>query len=130
MDGRREDAREFRVRLEKMIDRAMRTTQTDYKMASGCERFGDFARAKRLFDKVLARGPKEAYLAYGAHYHLGSIFFQEGNYEKSRRHLERCLTLEDNHVLAHRLLGQLPPRDRKVPALTGEEEPSVLTNLT
>lgn len=62
---------------------------------------GDLQAARAAAEKLTASEP----LHVGAHFHLGLVLFQTGDWDRSRRALKRALYLHRELVVAHYYLG-------------------------
>ncbi|WP_051946144.1 CheR family methyltransferase [Verrucomicrobium sp. BvORR106] len=62
---------------------------------------GDLTSARKLAEALIAAQP----LHEGAHFHLGLVLFQQGEWEKARMALKRSLYLRRDLAVAHYYLG-------------------------
>jgi tetratricopeptide (TPR) repeat protein len=75
-----------------------------YRTASLYKRLGDWDRAARWFNKLLAK-PKSDLLA-GAYFHLAEIALARKDKGAGRRLLEKCLSLNPGHIKAKEYIDQ------------------------
>jgi tetratricopeptide (TPR) repeat protein len=64
---------------------------------------GDLARARKQFNHLLSEFPQD----FAAHYNLGWLADQDGNWEEASRQLQTALEVEPNNSLGHYALGMV-----------------------
>ena len=74
-----------------------------FEQALACLRSDDVAGAAEALERVLAADPAHA----AAHYQLGNVRRDLGDYPAAERHFRRALELEPRHAEAHNNLGVL-----------------------
>jgi tetratricopeptide (TPR) repeat protein len=62
---------------------------------------GEHARAREPFTRLLSEFPTD----FAAHYNLGSLAYEDKNWDEATRHLRTALEIEPNNALAHFALG-------------------------
>ncbi len=72
-------------------------------MASAYERLGKADEAKKWFEDVVVKGSDyedARFFASGAHYHLGTIYIDEGDVERALTNFRLCMHLDPDHKKA------------------------------
>jgi radical SAM superfamily enzyme YgiQ (UPF0313 family) len=83
-------------------------------IASVHEQTGNREKARAIFEYIVATATDyndAIQHADAAHFHLGRIAFQDGDFPAALRHFERCMHLNPNHQMARRYYWHILSRE-------------------